>query len=486
MTSEEPLLFEQSVKGRRGFDPLPLDVPQIDESKLIPEHLRRSKSARLPEVSEPQVIRHFTRLSQWNYGLDQGFYPLGSCTMKYNPKVTEFGASLPGFQWIHPYSSDTRVQGALELMWRLKSYLCEISGLAATSLQPSAGAQGELTGLKIIRAAHLAKGELQRSVVLVPDSAHGTNPASCTLTGFKTRPIKSSDQGIIEPDKVRAVMDETVAGIMITNPSTLGLFEPHIGSVCEIVHKGGGYVYLDGANMNAILGQVRPSDMGVDVMHYNLHKTFGAPHGGGGPGSGPVSVIAALEPFLPNPDVIRKEDGTFAMTDAHLQSVGRVRSFFGNFLTMVRAYAYIRSHGPKDLRKISELAVLNANYLRVRLSQVLNPAFDKECMHECVFDDKTLSRNNLKTIDFAKRLIDYGYHPPTVYFPLNVRGAIMCEPTESESLNTIDQFCEAVEAIMKEAETDPELLQQAPHKAFRRRVDETRAARKPELTYPLE
>ena len=483
---EEPLLFDQSVPGRRAFDFAPLDVDEVDVEQVIPAHMRRPEPARLPEVSEPQAVRHFTRLSQWNYGVDSGLYPLGSCTMKYNPKVNEWAASLPGFQNIHPYLPSDLVQGAMELIWHLTAHLCEITGLAAGSLQPAAGAQGEFTGLKIMRAAHDHAGDVDRKTILVPDSAHGTNPASCTLAGLVVKPVKSSERGVVEPGAIADAVNDSTAGIMITNPSTLGLFEEHMAEVADIVHRAGGLVYLDGANMNSILGRARPGDMGVDVLHLNLHKTFSTPHGGGGPGSGPVLVTEQLEPFLPNPNIVRGEDGTLTFGDVHESSIGRVRSFHGNFLMLVRAYAYIRTLGPNGLRRIADLAVLNANYVRARLGKTFNLAYDRTCMHECVFDDTTFKDTGIKTLDIAKRLIDYGFHPPTVYFPLNVHNAIMFEPTENETRDSLDEFCEAMLAIADEIDRDPELLRSAPHHAFRRRLDETQAARKPRLTRPLD
>ena len=486
---EEPLIFDRGRPGLRGFNLTDgdWDVDAVDVDDVLPEALVRDEPAELPEVTEPEVVRHFTRLSQWNYAIDTGFYPLGSCTMKYNPKLNEGMARLTGFAQLHPYEPDTYCQGALELLWNLQELLCQISGLPQCSLQPAAGAQGELTGLMCIRAYHEARGDAeQRTKIIVPDSAHGTNPASAAFNGFDVVEVDSNERGTLDPASVREVMDDSVAGLMITNPNTLGIFETNIDEICQIVHDGGGKVYMDGANMNAILGKACPGDFGIDVMHFNVHKTFSTPHGGGGPGGGPICVSDDLEPFLPIPQ-IRKTDGDeqpefIRDFDGHEKSVGKVKAFWGNFLVYVRAYSYLRQYG-SDLPKVSERAVLNANYLRERLGDSYNVAFPGRCMHEVVFDDSSFSELGVSTKDIAKRLIDYGFHPPTVYFPINVDGALMVEPTETESPQSLDEFVETMEAIFQEAEESPEVLKEAPQHAFRTRLDETKAARDPVLTY---
>ncbi len=483
---EEPLIFERSVPGRRGFTLThqDWDVPAVDVAATLGA-LTRAKPAELPEVSEPEVVRHYTRMSQWNYSIDTGLYPLGSCTMKYNPKINEAMARLPGFAKLHPYAPDSWCQGALELLYRLQGMLTEVAGLPGVSIQPAAGAQGELTGLMAIAAYHRSRGDHRRTRVIVPDSAHGTNPASAAFNGFTVVEVKAGADGMLHPDAVAAVMDDTIACIMLTNPNTMGLFERHIGEITKLVHEGGGMVYMDGANMNAILGKARPGDFGVDVMHYNVHKTFSTPHGGGGPGAGPICVCDALIPFLPVPRVERRQldDGAhdYHLNWDHPHSIGKVKAFWGNFLVFVRAYTYLREYG-SGLNEVSELAVLNANYLRVKLNDVLKVAYPGTCMHEVVFDDSTYS-DKVSTLDIAKRLIDYGFHPPTVYFPLNVHGALMVEPTETEARDTLDEFVATLRTILLEAEENPDVLKTAPHNAFRTRLDETAAARKPVLTY---
>lgn len=482
---EEPLIFDRSVPGRRGFTLTrqDWDVPAIDVQATLGE-LARVQPARLPEVSEPEVVRHYTRLSQWNYSIDTGLYPLGSCTMKYNPKINEAMARLPGFAKLHPYAPDSWCQGALELLHRLQGMLTEIAGLPGVSIQPAAGAQGELTGLMAIAAYHRSRGDHKRTRVIVPDSAHGTNPASAAFNGFTVVGVKAGPDGVLHPDAVAAVMDDTVACIMLTNPNTMGIFERHIGAITDLVHERGGMVYMDGANMNAILGKARPGDFGVDVMHYNVHKTFSTPHGGGGPGAGPICVCDALIPFLPVPRVERHEqDGVadYHLNWDHPQSIGKVKAFWGNFLVFVRAYTYLREYGD-GLHEISELAVLNANYLRVKLNDVLHVAYPGTCMHEVVFDDSTY-RSRVKNSDIAKRLIDFGFHPPTVSFPLNVSGALMVEPTETEPRYTLDEFVATLRTILMEAEEHPEILQAAPYNAFRTRLDETAAFKNLILTY---
>lgn len=470
----EKLLFEHSDAGRKGYSLPALDVPAAE----LPEGLCRQEITGFPELSEVDVVRHFTRLSTWNYGVDSGFYPLGSCTMKYNPKVNELAARLPGLADVHPATPDRLAQGTLALMHQLQEMLAEISGFAAVSLQPAAGAHGELAGMLTIRAWHEAQGNSRRTRVLIPDTAHGTNPATAALAGFDVVPIAS--EGVLTLAEVEAHMTSDVAALMVTNPNTLGLFETNIAEICQLVHARGGLVYCDGANLNALLGIARPGDMGIDVMHFNLHKTFATPHGGGGPGSGPVGVSAALAPFLPGPAVVRDGDRyRFAGTQ---ESIGRMLAFHGNFGIMLRAFAYIRSMGAQGLKTATEMAVLNANYVRARLEGTFHLPYADRSLHEVVFSDRDLP-NDCHTLDVAKRLIDYGYHPPTIYFPLVVKGAIMIEPTETESQETLDEFCDAMLAIAGEAATDPELLKNAPVRTRVRRLDETAAARQPRLRW---
>jgi glycine dehydrogenase subunit 2 len=420
-------------------------------------------------------------MSQWTYGIDRGFYPLGSCTMKYNPRVNEDVARLPGFSRAHPYLPDELAQGALELLWELERYLAEVSGLDRVSLHPSAGAHGELTGVMMIRAYHQAQGNPRRKI-LIPESAHGTNPASSALCGYQVVPIKSGPRGVVEPPAVAEAMDEQVAAIMITNPNTLGLFEEHIAEIARIVHAKGGQVYCDGANLNAVMGITRPGDWGVDVIQINLHKTFSQPHGGGGPGAGPVGVRKHLAPFMPVPTVEKKGDG-FALDFDRPRSIGKVRAFAASFGVMVRAYAYIRSLGAAGLTRAAETAVLNANYLMSQLKGAYHLPYDRVCKHECVFSDALQLQHDVKTLDIAKRLMDYGFHPPTIYFPLIVSGALMIEPTESESKETLDQFIAAMKAIAREAQDEPDVVRAAPHKPLLSRLDETRAARQPVLRW---
>ncbi|MCP5068372.1 MAG: glycine dehydrogenase subunit 2, partial [bacterium] len=429
---EEPLVFERSRPGRRGVGLPPLDVPEVDAETLLGEALRK-EPATLPELSELDVVRHFTRLSTWNAAVDLGLYPLGSCTMKYNPKLNEQLARLPGLALAHPHTPAAEVQGLLELMHELEGQLASVSGMSRVSLQPAAGAQGELAGVMMIRAYHASRDDTRRRKVLIPDSAHGTNPASAALNGYDIVAVPSGDDGMLHPDAVEAAMDDEVAALMMTNPNTLGLFETHIGRICEIVHSGGGLVYGDGANLNALLGLSRPGDMGIDVMHFNLHKTFSTPHGGGGPGAGPVGVVEALEPFLPVPVVEQTEAGGFVWDEDRPQTIGRLHGNHGNVGMMVRAYAYILSLGADGLRRSAEMAVLNANYLLTRLQEHYHVPFPGRVMHECVLSDRGLAETGITTLDVAKRLIDHGYHPPTIYFPLIVAGALMIEPTETES-----------------------------------------------------
>ncbi|HEX2485578.1 MAG TPA: aminomethyl-transferring glycine dehydrogenase subunit GcvPB [Myxococcota bacterium] len=477
---EEPLLFERSRPGRVGAQLPVLDVPEVDLARELPGALRDDVPG-LPELSEVEVVRHFTRLSTWNAAVDLGLYPLGSCTMKYNPKLNERAARFPGFALVHPLQPAPSVQGLLALMHRLERALAEISGMDAVSLQPAAGAQGELAGIMMIRAWHEQRGERRRKV-LVPESAHGTNPASAALNGYEIVPVPAGDDGRLHPATVAAAMDEQVAALMVTNPNTLGIFEREIAAVCEVVHAKGGLVYGDGANLNAMLGVTRPGDQGIDVMHFNLHKTFSTPHGGGGPGAGPVGVKAALAPFLPVP-VVRERDGRYGLVDDLPHSIGRLHASHGNVGMLVRAYAYIRSLGADGLRRCSEMAVLNANYLLARLRSTWHVPFDQPVMHECVISDRGLADTGVTTIDVAKRLIDYGYHPPTIYFPLVVHGALMIEPTESETPEELDRFAAALMAIEEEARSDPELVRSAPHRTRHARLDETRAARRPVLRW---
>jgi glycine dehydrogenase subunit 2 len=483
LVHEEPLLFERGSVGRTGVSLPPLP-PGHDAGDLPAPLVRAGGVEGLPEISELEVIRHFTRLSVWNHGIDTGFYPLGSCTMKYNPKSSEALARLPGLANVHPLAPPELCQGALELMWQLERALSEIAGFDATALAPAAGAHGELCGLMVIRAFHEAKGNPRRKVLL-PDTAHGTNPASAALNGYEVVQLASGPDGRLHPETVRAAMDDDVAAIMVTNPNTLGIFESHIAEIAEIVHAQGGLVYGDGANMNALLGVARPGDMGFDVIQYNLHKTFATPHGGGGPGSGPVSVKAALAPFLPLPAVVKEGESFRLVNDARERprSVGRLREFWGNFAMFVRAWALIREYGPEGLARTGQLAVLNANYARARLRGAYNLPYETDSLHEVVFDDALQKASGVTTMDVAKRLIDHGFHPPTIYFPLVVHGAIMIEPTETESKETIDRFVDAMKAIAEEARADPEAVKAAPTLPFRARLDETRAARKPVLRW---
>jgi glycine dehydrogenase subunit 2 len=478
---EEPLLFERSRPGRRGAEIPASDVPEVDPAALLGE-LARADIPDLPELSEVEVVRHFTRLSTWNAAVDLGLYPLGSCTMKYNPKLNEKAARLTGFAAAHPLSPAEETQGLLALFWQLERWLAETSGMDRVTLQPAAGAQGELAGIMMIRAYHARRGE-RRTKVLVPDSAHGTNPASASLNGYQVVSVPSGDDGILHPGAVAAAMSDDVAGLMITNPNTLGIFETHLAEICEIVHAKGGLVYGDGANLNALVGVARPGDLGIDVLHFNLHKTFSTPHGGGGPGAGPVGVKAALAPHLPVPVVERAADGSHYWNHDLPHSIGRLHGNHGNVGMLVRAYAYIRALGPDGLRRATELAVLNANYLLARLRGAYHVPYAKPVLHECVVTDRTLAETGVTTLDVAKRLIDHGYHPPTVYFPLIVSGALMIEPTESESKEGLDRFADALLEIADEAHKDPEVVRGAPHHTRRRRLDETRAARKPVLRW---
>jgi glycine dehydrogenase subunit 2 len=468
----EPLLWEIGKKGRIGFSMPENDVPDAPLDKRL---IR--KDSGLPDLSEVNVIRHFTRLSQWNFGIDTGMYPLGSCTMKYNPKVNERVASLPGFSGAHPLLPASLSQGILRLMFELEQHLAAITGMDAVTLQPSAGAQGELCGMMIFRAYHQKKGK-PRSKILVPDTAHGTNPSSATICGYKPIVISINEKGILTSEAVAALMDEDTAGIMVTNPNTLGFFEENIQKISEIVHSKGGLVYGDGANMNAVMGIVDMAACGMDILHLNLHKTFSTPHGGGGPGAGPVCTKKILEPFLPVPRVI-EEKGVFSLSKDFPESIGKLHAFYGNVGIMIRALAYILCMGGENLKMASQLAVLNANYIKEKLKKVLHLPYDRTCMHECVFSDKNQNPTKITTLDMVKRLIDFGFYPPTIYFPLIVKGAMMIEPTETESKEEIDRFIAAMEQIVEEAVKEPDLLRNAPLKSKVRRLDEAQAARKP-------
>ncbi|MBT2685658.1 aminomethyl-transferring glycine dehydrogenase subunit GcvPB [Bacillus sp. ISL-37] len=479
---DQPLIFELSTPGRVGYSLPEMDVPEADLTELLPEGFLREGEPELPEASELDIMRHYTALSKRNHGVDSGFYPLGSCTMKYNPKMNENVARFNGFAHLHPLQDESSVQGALELMYDLQEHLIEITGMDEVTLQPAAGAHGEWTGLMMIRAYHEANGDDKRTKVIVPDSAHGTNPASATVAGFETITVKSDENGLVDLEDLKKVVGEDTAALMLTNPNTLGLFEENILEMAEIVHSAGGKLYYDGANLNAVMSKARPGDMGFDVVHLNLHKTFTGPHGGGGPGSGPVGVKADLIPFLPKP-IVTKQDGVYKFDYDRPQSIGRVKPFYGNFGINVRAYTYIRTMGPDGLKAVTEYAVLNANYMMRRLAEYYDLPFNRHCKHEFVLSGKRQKKLGVRTLDIAKRLLDFGYHPPTIYFPLNVEEAIMIEPTETESKETLDAFIDAMIQIAREAEENPEIVQEAPHSTVVGRMDETTAARKPILRY---
>ncbi len=477
----EGLIFEKSAPGKRAFELPPLDVPPVDMKRALGAEFARDGVANFPEVSEIEVIRHFTRLSTWNYAIDLGMYPLGSCTMKYNPRVNEFVARLDGIATEHPYQPIELSQGCLKILEVLQECLLKITGMDAVTLQPSAGAQGELTGLLLIRAYLQSKGN-PRKKVLIPDSAHGTNPATAVIAGYEVQNILSDAQGQIDIEQLKRIVNEDVAGLMVTNPSTLGVFEQRIAEAADILHQAGALLYMDGANMNALAGIARPGDFGVDVMHLNLHKTFSTPHGGGGPGAGPVVVKKILEPFLPTPVLAKKADGSLTLDANRPQSIGRVRAFVGNFGVLVRALAYTLAYGP-GIRQATEDAVVNANYIRKKLEGVFDLPYSSPSMHEVVFSDSKQKKFDVSTMDIAKRLIDYGFHPYTTAFPLIVHGAMMIEPTESESIEECDLFIDAMRAIAEEAETNPELVKTAPHCTRVGRMDEVGAARKPILRW---
>jgi len=477
----EKLLFEISSEGRKGYTLSSLDVPEKTLNDLLPANYQRQVSADLPELCEGDVMRHFHRLSALNHHVDKGFYPLGSCTMKYNPKVHEDLARLKGFSTIHPFQDEDDVSGALQLMGELSKYLCEISGMDAVTLQPAAGAHGEMTGIKIMRAYHEKNGNPRKTIIL-PDSAHGTNPASAMITGYKTVQVKSTEEGLVNIADLKDHLNEDVAGFMLTNPNTLGLFENQIDEIAKMVHDVGALLYMDGANLNALMGLVRPADIGFDILHFNLHKTFSTPHGGGGPGSGPVGVVKRLQQFLPSPVVIEKA-GKYIFDNDRPDSIGKIHSFYGNFAVMLRAYVYIRMLGSKGLKRVSEHAILHANYLMRKLEKYFDLPHKQHAMHEFVLSGDWQKAKGVKTLDIAKRLLDYGFHAPTVYFPLIVHEALMIEPTETESKDTLDAFADAMIAIAKEVDVSPEKVLEAPVTTPSARLDEGLAARQLDIKY---
>jgi glycine dehydrogenase subunit 2 len=479
---EKALIFEISKPGRIAYSLPACDVPVGKISDMIPEDLVRDQAPELPEVSELDAVRHFTQLSQRNHGVDSGFYPLGSCTMKYNPKLNETVSRMSGFLKIHPYQPEETVQGSLELMYRMDQMLSEITGMDRVSLQPAAGAHGEMAGLMIIKAYHQHRGDEKRTKIIIPDAAHGTNPASAAISGFDVIEVKSDARGGVDINALKELMNDEIAGLMLTNPNTLGLFEENIQEIARIVHEAGGLLYYDGANANAIVGIARPGDMGFDVVHLNLHKTFSTPHGGGGPGSGPVGVKKDLVPFLPKP-LVEHEDGRYYLDDDRPLSIGKIKAFYGNFNVAVKAFAYIMSMGGDGLKKVAEAAVLNANYIAAKLRDLYLVPYDRICMHECVLSGQNQKKKGVATLDIAKRLLDFGYHPPTIYFPLIVHEALMIEPTESESKETLDEFIGVMRQIAHEVDTDPEIVKSAPHNTVVARLDEATAARSPILRW---
>ena len=481
LTQNEALIFEKSSPGKKAYKLPPLDVPEVDAHALLGEAAREDLGY-LPELSEIEIIRHFTRLSTWNYAIDLGMYPLGSCTMKYNPRVNEMVSRLEGIAEAHPYQPESLSQGSLKIIKLLQECLIEITGMDAITMQPAAGAHGEFTGILLARAYHQAQGSARRKII-VPDSAHGTNPATAALCGYEVENLPSNAHGMVDVSKLAQMVTNETAALMLTNPSTIGVFESEIHKIADVLHEKGALLYMDGANMNALVGKTRPGDFGVDVMHLNLHKTFSTPHGGGGPGSGPVACKKILEPFLPTPVVVEGADGMLRFDYDRPQSVGRVRMFYGNFGMFVRALAYILANGPDGLRQTTEDAVLNANYIRKKLEGYYELPYPTPSMHEVVFSDRKQQAKGLKTGDLAKRLIDYGFHPYTVSFPLIVPGALMIEPTESESKEELDLFIDAMQQIAREAEENPELILNAPHSTRISRLDETTAARKPILRW---
>jgi glycine dehydrogenase subunit 2 len=476
----EPILFDLERTGDCGIDLPDMDVDMVRPEDHLPPEMIRQDLADLPELTEPQVVRHFTRLSTWNYSVDGGFYPLGSCTMKYNPKINEAAASLDGFATAHPYQPDDASQGLLRILWELQQDLTEISGLHTVCLHPAAGSHGELLGMLLIRAYHESKNDTKRTKIIIPDSAHGTNPSSAAVAGLTPIELKSNEKGLIDLDVLDELMTDEVAGIMITNPNTCGVFENHIVEICDLIHRKGGLVYMDGANMNALVGKVKPGEMGVDVLHYNTHKTFSTPHGAGGPGAGPVALTKELEPFLPKP-VLEEKDGKIVWNYDIPQSIGQIRSFYGNVGVLIRAFTYIKTLGNTGLKQMTEAAVINANYLKKKLEPHFNiPFADVPCMHEVLLTEDGLEKRNVTTMDIAKGLIEHGYHPPTVYFPLIVTGAMLIEPTETEARSTMDRF---IDTMIKLKETSAEMLHEFPKKTIVTRVDEVQAARKPILKW---
>ena len=482
VNQNENLIFEKSSPGKKAYRLAELDVPAVDAASLLGDAVRTDDLGVMPELSEIEIIRHFTRLSTWNYAIDLGMYPLGSCTMKYNPRINEMVARLEGLAEAHPYQPESLSQGALGLMKLLSECLIEITGMDCITLQPAAGAHGEFTGILLTRAYHGSQGNPRRKVI-IPDSAHGTNPATAAICGYQVANLKSNELGMVDLAALEKLVDEDVAALMLTNPSTIGVFEKDIHKIADILHAKGALLYMDGANMNALVGKTRPGDFGVDVMHLNLHKTFSTPHGGGGPGSGPVACKKILEPFLPTPVIATKRDGTLGFEYDRPQSVGRVKAWYGNYGMFIRALAYILANGPDGLRQTTEDAVLNANYLRKKLEGTFELPYKSPSMHEVVFSDKLQARNGVKTGDMGKRLIDYGFHAYTTSFPLVVQGAMMIEPTESESKEELDLLVDALQQIAREAEENPELVATAPHTTRLQRLDETTAARKPVLRW---
>ena len=482
MRRDDRLIFEKGAEGRIGYTFPDENIPNYSIEEMIPQEQIRTSSPRLPDCSEVEVVRHFTNLSKLNHSIDNGFYPLGSCTMKYNPKINETTAMISGFVNLHPYQPESTFQGALELMYFLQQSLAEISGMDEVTLQPAAGAHGELTGITLIKAYHDDRRDTARDTVIVPDSAHGTNPATAAMCGYKVKQVESNEMGRVNLEVLKTMLNENVAAIMLTKPNTLGLFEDDILEIQKLAHENGTLLYYDGANMNAIMGKIRPGDMGFDVLHYNLHKTFSTPHGMGGPGSGAVGVKAKLAPYLPIPHV-KKDEGHFYLDYSIPKTIGKVRSFYGNFNVLIRAATYILTMGADGIKAASEMAVLNANYLRNKIEEKFKIPFGKKCMHEFVADGSSLKKFDLKTLDFAKALLDYGVHPPTVYFPLIVHEAMMIEPTETESKETLDHFVEIVDKILKEPQNDPERLKKAPYTTPVRRLDELKANKDLDVRY---
>ncbi|MFC1513441.1 aminomethyl-transferring glycine dehydrogenase subunit GcvPB [candidate division KSB1 bacterium] len=480
----EPIIFEFSSPGRKGYTIDDLDVPEKEIDKLIPKDFLRSEPARLPEVGESEVVRHFTRLSQMNHHIDKGFYPLGSCTMKYNPKINEQTASLQGFLGIHPRQKESTVQGCLEILYEVERLLCDITGLKATTTQPAAGSHGELTGIMLMLKYHEKKGN-DKKVILIPDSAHGTNPSSVIIAGYKTVEVKSNEKGTIDLEDFKSKLDDDVAGMMVTNPNTLGIFENDLAEIAELLHEKDALLYMDGANLNALLGIIKPGDLGVDVLHINLHKTFSTPHGGGGPGSGPVAVSDKLVDFLPVP-VIKRSGDTFTFDYNKPDSIGKIHGYFGNFGIVVRALTYMSMLGKRGMKRVSENAVLNANYLLSLVRDDFELPFKSPVMHEFVLSGSRQKEKGVRTLDIAKRLLDFGFHAPTTYFPLIVKEALMVEPTETETKETLDCFASALKQIVKETEENPDLLHEAPVSTPVSRLDEVKASKEVDVRYPFD